>query len=600
MENSEKINTCKMILSLITNGFIIDDKQVPGLSDLSDIDNKMLYIAVAMFCANNNVTITNDGDIDILPIMSGGGEDDELIKSIANYNYNIAPATMSVKPKNSKLMLYKFIFMITFILNLALGLRVMFYLYENTVHEKMTIMSNSGERLVTLVKNYPSEGLILDYEHVLKLMNEYNSLTKVDEQSSTDIVATGFAENIYEQYNKLQSLKMTRQLQLENIPELKNPDTISLDGLISPIGGILNIYRSGMKHIFELRESKLEELLYNNEIYQKVQTEYQNTREITEEMQQNYKNFMETIKKDTNQLQQKIKQPVIETLTDSLSGLVSGFFSKQPSTIDVARSKSVLLTEIITVWSRIMVNAPIETSNVMSAVTIFAANISNMTGLIQEQVYISAAIYGFFQFIVFLIYTKMIEKKITVNDFNQIAKEIEPIVQESVDEYFDKHYLDKSEALEVLTDIFIQKFYEKIVNPESGLINYETNVTETIKKNKEDIKKYILSSIDKIVSEHSRNDILFNMFDVIKGQNNIFGEKELANINKLLSIIFKEETDYDMIDTQLRIEDVRGGKKSNTNRKTKKHKKTKRTKRNKRSRMNKRTRRHKLTKRSKK
>lgn len=610
MENSEKINTCKIILSLITNGFIIDDKEVPGLSDLSDIDNKMLYIAVAMFCANNNVKITEDGDLDFntKTIMFGGDDDDPIVRDIiANSFGHVNKARIKVKAKNSKLMLYNFFYMITIILSSALGLRVMFYLYENTFQEKMTIMSNSRERLVTLVKTYPSEGLMLDYDHALKLMNEYNSLTKVDEQSSTDIVAIGFAENMSD---KLKSLKMTRQLQLENIPELKNPDTISLDGLITPIECILNLYRRGMNHIFELRESKLEELLYNNEIYQKVQTEYQNTREITEEMQQTYKQFMESIKKDTNQFQQNIKQPVIESLTDSLSGFVSGFFTKQPSTIDVVRSKSALLTEIITVWSRIMVNAPIETSNVMSAVIIFAANISNMTGLIQEQVYISCAIYGFFQFILFLILTRMIEKNITVNDYTQIAEKIEPIVQETVNEYFNKHNLDKSKALEVLTAIFIQKFYEKITNPESGLIDYRKTVTETIKTNEKDIKNYILNSINKIVSDHSRDDILSNMFAIIFGSNNIFGENELANINKLLSIIYKE----DMIDTQAdsgfqrrrieddnnRIEYIDGGKKSIKNRKTKKHKKTKRTRRNKPSRMNRRTRRNKRTKRSKK
>ena len=552
MDNSEKIKNCKTILSFIINGFVIDGNEVPGLSDLSDVDNKMLYIAVAMFCANNNFVITTDGDIDIKP-MSGGSNDIEIINSIVANPYDIERVTISVKPKNSKLMIYRFIFILLLILNTALGLRIMYYLFEHTSKEKYTIMSNSKERLVTLVKNYPSEALMLDYEHVLKLMNEYNSLTREIEQTSTDIVATGFTDNISQQYNKLKSLKLTRQLQLENIPELKNPDMITLDGLISPIKGILNIYRSSINYIVKLRESKIEELLYNNEIYQKIQLEYQNTREITEDMLKQYTDFMNAVKKDGNQIQQKITQPVMQTLTDTLSGFVSGFFTtSESSTVDIARAKYYLLQEIILVWTRIMATAPSETFNVMNAITIFYSNIFNMTGIIQEQVYISCALFSFFKFIIFLIYTRFIEKKITIKDYNKISKKIDTIVQETVNEYFDRYNIDKTDALIILTDIFIQKFYDNIMDPNSGLIDYGSDVRETIQTNKEDIRKYILSSIDKIVMDHSRDDILSNMFNIIFGKNNIFGEKELANINKLLTIIYKEETN--MVSERLQIE----------------------------------------------
>jgi hypothetical protein len=587
MDNSEKIKNCKTIISLITNGFIIDDKKVPGLSDLSDlsdIDNKMLYLAVAMFCANNNFVITEDGDIDIKPIMSGGGKDEELIKFIAATEYDVELATISVKPKNSKLMIYRFIYMLITILSLAAGLRVMFYLYENTFQEKMRIISNSRERLVTLVKNYPSEALILDYNHVLQLMNEYNTLTTETQQTNTDLVVRGFTENIYQQYDKLKYLKMTTQLQLEYIPELKNPETVSLDGLTAPIKGILNVYRYCMIYIFKLRESKLEELLYNNEIYQKVQTEYQKTREITEDMINQYDKFIKSIKTDTDQSHTKLNQPVIEILTDSLSGLVTDFFSSKSSTFDVTRAKYNLLEEIIKVWSRIIVDAPRETSEVMRFITIFFANISNIVGLIQEQIYISCAIYSFFQYILFLIYTKMIEKKITVNDFYQISEKVQPIVQESVNEYFTRHNLDKTDALIVLTNIFIKKMYEKIMNPESGLINYGKNVEETIETNKEDIRNYIINTIDKIVTKHSRDDILSIMFNIIFGQNNIFGEKELAHINKLLTIIYKEDyvtTQYvNNQSNRLQIKDSSGGKKRNKNRtKTNKRKINRKTRR---------------------
>jgi predicted Zn-dependent protease len=201
--------------------------------------------------------------------------------------------------------------------------------------------------------------------------------------------------------------------------------------------------------------------------------------------------------------------------------------------------------------------------------------------MIQDQIYISCALYSFFQYILFLIYIKFIEKKITVKDFNQISEKIDTIVQESVKEYFNKYNVDKTDALIVLTDIFIQRFNDAIMNPNSGLINYGENVEETIKTNKKDIRKFILNTIDKIVMEHSRDDILSQMFNVVFGQNNIFGEKELANINKLLTIIYKEETNYNEIHSnRLQIEDSSGGKKRNKNRtKTNKRKINRKTRR---------------------
>jgi hypothetical protein len=74
-------------------------------------------------------------------------------------------------------------------------------------------------------------------------------------------------------------------------------------------------------------------------------------------------------------------------------------------------------------------------------------------------------------------------------------------------------------------------------------------------------------------------------FNIIFGKNNIFGEKELANINNLLTIIYKEEMNYDMGSESLQIEDTSGGKKRNKNRtKTNKRKITRKTRKTRRMR----------------
>lgn len=576
MDSKIDIEPCKMILSLIVNGFFVEDKEVPGLSsiyNLSDIDYKMLYIASAMFCSSNTVVITADGDIDIQDIqdIQLGGAETDITKFKAQ---DFSPAVISIKPKKSKLMLFRFIYILTFILNLAVTLRVMFYLYQNTFQEKINIMSNSGERLNTLIKNYPSESLTLDYQHVLKLMNEYGSLTETTQDISTDLAITKFAENI------AQLTENKGRLQL-GMPQITDDDLkIETDKLISPVRGILNIYRYSMKNIFEYREIKLEEYLYNNEIYLNLQDNYESTNKIINDMKTQIEQFKDKIAKDATELTQQANKPALESLTVSLTGFVSGFFTEKPSSIDVARAKSALLTEIVTVWSRIMVQGPIESSNIMNAITMFFANISTTTGLIQEQVYIASTIYSFFQFILFLIYTKMIEKKITVKEYNQIAEQIQKDVEESVSEYFGKHNLSENQDLKQLTEIFIDKFFIKISDPNSG--DFESS--------KSDIKSYVSKTIDEIIANHSRNDVLQNMRVILSGSNNAFSLEELANINKLLSKIYKENDTVGLEDVGLqfeerKVEQIEGGsnhvqkgtkrtrrrRKSNKKRQTKKH-----------------------------
>ena len=597
MENSEKINTCKTLLSYIINGFIIDDEKVPGLSEtseLSNIDNTMLHIAVGIFCANNNIIITIDGDIDILPGMLGGakGDDMDLVRRIANEEYPVDHPTITVKPKKIKSTIYNFLFVTTSVLSLALSTKSVYYLFEHTFKHKLDILEKSGNRLVGLVQNSPSPTLTSDYNDIFDLVGQYTKESqKTTEQMSSDLVLQEFTLNFSEYYEKLKGLNQT-QLQLI-IPPLDNPDFTSLAGLTKPVGSVLNIFRSGMSYMYEVRESGLESLLYNNEIYEKVQIQYEKTRDINIELQKLVTDFTKTIKNDISDVYRETEKPVLTQLTNALGDFVTKFRNGEPSTYDVAKTKLGLLKAIMDGVTRTTVTATTESTNVYNAIMTFSLHITDITGSIQTQVYITSCIYSFFQFILYLIYIKLIEKKVKIDDYNEILREIIPIIDDTVKDYFQRYRLEKGEPLKVLTELFIRKFYEKIINPNSGLIDYGPTARETIEANKEDIRKYIMDSIDILVEGRSRDPLLDFFLGQIFGQNNTFGYGELANMKKLIKIILKDPEDPSSTVA------IRGGKKYYKNRRTRRRKtrktrrhKTRKTRRHKRSRMNRRTRRN--------
>ena len=204
----------------------------------------------------------------------------------------------------------------------------------------------------------------------------------------------------------------------------------------------------------------------------------------------------------------------------------------------------------------------------------------------------------FFSFILYLIYQKFIFKKIPTDDWLKIRDYFQPIVEESVKIYFSNHNVDKNDqALQDLTNTFIDLFHAKITNPTSGLINYGTTPEETIQLNKQEVQEYILSCIDILVKDHSsRNDIIHNMIISLFKREHIFTNKDLDEVYKSMTLYFeKDSVDEDNPslknprifrlkngpDDDDEKEKIEGGKKHN--KKTRKHKRSKMNRRTRRS-----------------
>ena len=634
MESDKLINTCERLLEYIINGFIIDDEVVFGLftdTDLSiselsvsDIDISIIKIAIVLFCINNdNISINTDGDIEIGTVnkMSTstqyGGANEILTETVSALGKRTGRAlskeihipTTHVRANKSVYMIYRYLFLLIKILSIATGLRSLFYLYQNTFEAKWLIMSQSVDKLISLSDNYPSKDVVEDVEQLIELIQEYNLISDTNKplETSREIV---FIESFTRKIANLKETQLDIPLQLA-MPD-ENIDIFTLIDLKNPIISILHIYRYYMNYFFKLRQSKIEELLYNNEVYIQVEIYFHEKKEILEEANEIFKKFKEQLQKEPEQLE-------IKSYGETFINGVKGYFSGKASTVDIARSKIALLNSIVDKWTKIMIKAPTETSYAISSIFGFITNISTIINLVQEQILISCTIYGFFQFILYLIYQKFIFKKIPTDDWVKIRDYFQPIVEESVKIYFSNHNVDKNDqALQDLTNTFIDLFHAKITDPTSGLINYGTTPEETIQLNKQEVQEYILSCIDILVKDHSsRNDIIHNMIISLFKREHIFTNKDLDEVYKSMTLYFeKDSVDEDNPslknprifrlkngpDDDDEKEKIEGGKKHNKkSRKTrtiktrrhKRSKKYKRTRKHKRSKMNRRTRRSK-------
>jgi len=620
MENEKLIYTCERLLEYIINGFIIDDQVVFGLftdTDLSisqlsvsDIDITIIKIAIVLFCINNdNISINTNGDIEISAVSKtstskqyGGTKKEKinnLMKKLEDEPVSVHTPTTHVRANRGIYMIYRYLFLLISILSIASGLRALFYLYQNTMEAKWLIMSQSVDKLIFLSENFPSPDIVGDVDNLLELIQEYNKKYSGNTpETSTDLVLIeSFATKIVDL--KDSQLYIPSQL---DIPD-ENIDILTLIDLNKPIMSILHIYRHFMNYFFEFRQSQIEELLYNNEVYKKVEIYFHEKKKILEEVNQIFKTFQDQILKEPQQLE---STSFYKTLKNGITGYLSG----ESSTVDITRAKITLLKSIVDNWSKIMIKAPTETSYAISSISGFIKNITDIIGLIQEQILISTTIYSFFQFILYLIYQKFIYKKIPTADWEKIKNNFKPIVEESVKIYFSKYNVDKNdEALQKLTEIFIDLFHAKITDPTSGLINYGTTPEETIEQNKQEMQEYIISCIDFLVKNHSlRNDIIHNMIMFLfKSRPHLFTNDDLDPVYKLMTIYFEEDSvdedisslknprnilrlqngeENDEKDDKIKIE---GGKKHKKSRKTR----TIKTRRHKRSKIYKRTRRHK-------
>jgi hypothetical protein len=618
MENDKLINTCKKLLEYTINGFIIDDQVVFGLfSDtdvsiselsVSDIDITIIKIAIVLFCINNNnISINTDGDIEIDNINKmltstkyGGTKKIRDVSAIVrSFNTEVHIPTTHVRANKSVYMIYRFLFILISILSIATGLRSLFYLYQNTFEAKWLIMSQSVDKLISLSDNYPSKDVVEDVEHLFELINEYNNKSRDTDKPSETITDIALIESFTMKIANLKGSQLSIPLQLD-MPD-DNIDTLTLMDFNKPIISILHIYRYYMNYFFKLRQSKLEELLYNNQVYIEVENYFNEKNKLFEEVNEIFNKFKEQVTKDTEQFN---KTSYGEVFLNTFTNL----FSNEPSTLDIARSKISLLNAMINKWSNIMIKAPTEMSNAITSTSGFITNITNIVNLVQEQILVSCVIYSFFQFIIYLIYQKFIHKKISTDHWNQIKEDFKPIVEESVKIYFTNFNVDKNDdALNALTHIFIDLFHSKITDPTSGLINYGTTPEETIQLNKQEIQEYILSCIDILIKNHSlRNDIIHNMIiSYFKPQQHSFTNEELAPVYKLMTIYIEKEYDEDksdvfMIENGTEKSKIDGGKKNNKKSrktrtiKTRRHKRSKtykRTRRYKRFKMNRRTRR---------